>query len=163
MNEMIEQLRQRLAAFGPNLLAGLAVLVLGWLVALLAALLVRKVLGRTTVDNKIAQWMKGPDAKAAVPIEQWASKGVFYLIMLIVLMAFFSTIGLTMVTEPLNATGGGRFWPTCRDSSARRALALRGLGAGHGVEESGWRRIEGHEAGREAGRGRPAKKPSRWL
>jgi len=103
MNEMIEQLRQQLAAFGPNLLAGLAVLVLGWLVALLAALLVRKVLGRTTVDNKITQWMSGPDAKAAVPIEQWASKAVFYLIMLIVLMAFFSTIKLTMVTEPLNA------------------------------------------------------------
>ena len=103
MNEMIEQLRGQLATFGPNLLAGLAVLVLGWLVALLAALLVRKVLARTTVDNKLAQWMGGADAKAAMPIEQWVSKAVFYLIMLIVLMAFFSTIGLTMVTEPLNA------------------------------------------------------------
>ena len=58
----------------------------GWLVALLAALVVRKALGRTTVDNKIARWMSGPDAKAAVPIEQWASKAVFYLIMLIVLV-----------------------------------------------------------------------------
>jgi len=103
MNEMLEQLKQQFTAFGPNFLAGLAVLVLGWLVALLAALLVRKVLGRTAVDNKIAQWVRGPDAKAPVPIEQWASKAVFYLIMLIVLMAFFSTIKLTMVTEPLNA------------------------------------------------------------
>jgi len=103
MTEMIEQLRQQLAVFGPNLLAGLAVLVLGWLVALAASILVRKLLNRTTIDNKLAQWMRGPDAKAAVPIEQWVSKGVFYLIMLIVLMAFFSTIRLAKVSEPLNA------------------------------------------------------------
>ena len=65
MNEMIEQLKQQFTAFGPNLLAGLAVLVLGWLVALLAGLLVRKILSRTAVDNKIAQWMSGPDTEDA--------------------------------------------------------------------------------------------------
>ena len=66
MNEMIEQLRQQFAAFGPNLLAGLAVLVLGWLVALFASYVVRKLLSKTSVDNKIAEWMKGPDSKTAL-------------------------------------------------------------------------------------------------
>ena len=103
MNEMIEQLRQQFTAFGPNLLAGLAVLVLGWLVALLAAFGVRKLLGKTSADNKIAQWMSGPGTKTPVPIEQWVGKAVFWLLMLIVLIAFFSTIKLPMVTEPLNA------------------------------------------------------------
>ena len=103
MNEVFEQLKQQFVAFGPNLFAGLAVLVLGWLVAILASLLVRKVLVRTSVDNKFAEWMKGPDSRSAVPIEQWAGKAVFYFIMLFVLIAFFATIKLTVVTEPLNA------------------------------------------------------------
>lgn len=103
MNEMIEQLKQQFASFGPNLLAGLAILILGWLVAVFAASLVRKLLGRTSVDNKIAQWMSGPGSQSAIPIEQWVAKAVFYLIMLIVLIAFFATIKLTMVTDPLNA------------------------------------------------------------
>ncbi len=102
MNEMLEQLKQQFAAFGPNLLAGLAVLVLGWLVALVASLVVRKLLGKTTVDNKIAGWMSD-SGKKPVPIEDWMGKAVFYLIMLIVLIAFFTTIKLTVVTEPLNA------------------------------------------------------------
>ena len=103
MNEMIEQLKQQFAAFGPNLLAGLAVLVLGWLVALVVAAVVRKLLGKTSVDNKFAGWMSGPGDTKPVPVEEWAGKVVFYLIMLIVLIAFFTTIKLTVVTEPLNA------------------------------------------------------------
>lgn len=103
MKEMIDQLKEQFAAFGPNLLAGLAVLVLGWLVALVASYVVRKLLSKTTVDNKIAQWMSGPDTKTAIPIEAWAGKAVFYFIMLFVLIAFFATIKLTVVTEPLNA------------------------------------------------------------
>jgi hypothetical protein len=102
MNEMLEQLRQQFAAFGPNLLAGLAVLVLGWLVAIFAAFIVRKLLGKTSVDNRIAAWITGPDRKTPVPIERWAGKAVFFLVMLVVLIAFFTTIRLTVVTEPLN-------------------------------------------------------------
>lgn len=103
MNEMIEQVKAQFTAFGPSLLAGLAVLVLGWLVALLASYVVRKLLSKTTVDNKIAGWMNGPDTKTAVPIELWAGKAVFYLVMLLVLIAFFTTIKLPVITEPLNA------------------------------------------------------------
>lgn len=102
MIEILEQLKQQLAAFGPNLLAGLAVLVVGWLVALLLAFLTRKLLGKTSMDNRIAQWLSGPDAKRQVSVEHWVGNGVFYLVMLIVLVAFFATIKLTMVTEPLN-------------------------------------------------------------
>jgi len=103
MQEMIEQLRQQFAVFGPNLLAGLAVLVLGWFVAIVVSFGVRKLLGKTSVDNKVAKWMSGPETKTPVQIEQWIGKAVFYLIMLVVLIAFFSTIKLTIVSEPLNS------------------------------------------------------------
>lgn len=103
MTQMIEQLKEQLAVFGPNLLAGLAVLVVGWLVALLASFLVRKGLGKTSVDNKIAQWMSGSDSPQAMPVEQWVGRAVFYLVMLLVVIAFLSTIKLDVISEPLKS------------------------------------------------------------
>ncbi len=103
MNEMLQQLREQVAGFGPNLLAGLAVLVLGWLVALLVAFLVRKGLSKVSLDNKVARWLAGPERKTEVPVELWAGRAVFYLIMLVVAIAFMQTVKLTMVSEPLNA------------------------------------------------------------
>lgn len=102
MNEMFEQLKQQVVEFGPSLLAGFAVLIAGWFVALIASFIVRKALGKVSIDNKIAQWVAGPDAKSEVPIEQWVGKGVFYLVMLFVVIAFLQTVKLTVVTEPLN-------------------------------------------------------------
>lgn len=103
MNEILEKLTEQIAQFGPSLLAGLAVLIVGWLVALFASFLVRKGLEKVSVDNKIAQWIAGGDEKAKVPIERWAGKAVFYLVMLFVVVAFLETVKLTMVTEPFNA------------------------------------------------------------
>ena len=102
MQEIIDQLKQQFAAFGPNLLAGLAVLVIGWLVAVVVSFLVRKLLGRTSADNKLAQWMSGPESKTSLHVEEWAGKIVFYVIMLVVVIAFLQTIKLTVVTDPLN-------------------------------------------------------------
>ena len=101
MKAILEQLNQQFAAFGPNLLAGVAVLVLGWLVAVVASFIVRKLLGRISLDNKIAQWMAGPEAKSGLPIETWGGRAAFYVVMLFVLIAFFHTLKLTLVTEPL--------------------------------------------------------------
>lgn len=103
MNDILQQLQQQFAGFGPNLLAGLAVLVLGWLVAVFASFVVRQLLKKTSVDNRMAVWMSGPETKTAVPVEEWVGKGVFYLIMLIVLVAFFSTVRLGVITQSLNA------------------------------------------------------------
>jgi hypothetical protein len=103
MNELIVQLKQQFAVYGPNLLAGLAVLVVGWLVAVLASFIVRKVLGKVSIDNKIAQSIAGPEAKKRVPIEHWAGTAVFCLIMLFVVIGFLQTIKLTTVSGPLNS------------------------------------------------------------
>jgi hypothetical protein len=101
MNAILEQLNQQFSGFGPNLLGGLAVLIIGWFVALVVSLAVRKILGKITLDNKIAQWMGGPGAKSGLPIENWGASAAFYIIMLFVLIAFFQTLKLTLVTDPL--------------------------------------------------------------
>ena len=103
MQEIIDQLKDQFAAFGPNLMGGLLILGAGWLIALLVSFVVRKLLSKSSVDNKIAGWMAGSGEKTKVPVEEWVGKAVFYLIMLFVLIAFFTTIKLNAVTEPLNA------------------------------------------------------------
>jgi hypothetical protein len=103
MSELWVQLKQQFAVYGPTLLAGLAVLVVGWLFAVLASFIVRKVLGKMSIDNKIAQWVAGPEAKRQVPIERWAGMVVFCLVLLFVVIGFLQTVKLTTVSGPLNA------------------------------------------------------------
>lgn len=103
MSELLVQLKQQFAVYGPTLLAGLAVLVLGWLFAVLVSYIVRKVLGKMSIDNKIAQWVAGPEAKRQIPIERWAGAVVFWLILLFVVIGFLQTVKLTTVSGPLNS------------------------------------------------------------
>jgi large-conductance mechanosensitive channel len=102
MQEIFQQITETLSMYVPNLLAGLAVLLVGWLVALSIAAIVRSVVKRTFLKNKLAIWFAGEKDTKAVPVEKYISKAVFYLIMLFVLVAFFQTLGLTLITEPLN-------------------------------------------------------------
>ena len=62
---------------------------------------VKAALHRTTLDNRLATWVAGDDRAGKIDIESWVSRGVYYLLMLFVLVAVFQTLGLTMLTEPL--------------------------------------------------------------
>ena len=52
-----DQVSQLVGGYLPNLLGALAILVVGWLVALVVAAVVRGARHRTTIDNRIAAWM----------------------------------------------------------------------------------------------------------
>lgn len=77
-------------------------MVFGWIVAVVASGIVKNILKRTTLDNKIAAWIAGRKIKSVNLIENVISKGVYYLIMLFVLVGFFQSLGLTLIAEPLN-------------------------------------------------------------
>jgi Conserved TM helix len=66
--------------------------------ARILAAIVRGALRRTNLDNRLAQWLMGEK----VAVEDGVALGVFYLLMVFVLVAFFQTLGLTLPTEPLN-------------------------------------------------------------
>jgi hypothetical protein len=102
MNDIIEQLKVALSQFSPNLLGALVVLVVGWIIALLAAALTRRLLHRNQFENKLGQWMTGKEAPPNLPVEAWAGRVVFCVIMLLVLAAFFQTLNLPVLTDPLN-------------------------------------------------------------
>ena len=95
-----DQVSQLVGGYLPNLLGALGILVIGWLVAVVVAAVVRGALKRTTIDNRIAAWM---GASQGVEVERYVGKGAYWLIMLFVLVAFFQALNLTNVTEPLNA------------------------------------------------------------
>ncbi len=80
-------------------MAGL-VLLIGWLLAKWIAKLVQKLLHKTNLDNRIASSTAGD----RIPkVEETISQIVFYLLLLLVLVAVFEILGLTLITQPLNA------------------------------------------------------------
>lgn len=102
MEAAFDQVSQIVSGYIPNLIGALAILVVGWLVALVLVAIVRGALRRTNLDNRLAYWIFGERAGEAVPVEHWVAKAVFYLVMIFVLVAFFQALGLTLPTEPLN-------------------------------------------------------------
>ena len=102
MEATLDQMRNVIGAYVPNLLGALAILVIGWLVAWIIATLLNAALRRTELDNRLARWIAGEESVKHIPLETWISRGVFYLLMIFVLVAFFQALQLTLPSEPLN-------------------------------------------------------------
>jgi hypothetical protein len=98
MQDILDQIKDAV----PEALGALAILIVGWIIARVVAVVVRGALKRTEVDNRVARWVTGKEEAEAVPVEDWVSRGVYYLLLLFVLVAFFEALNLTLITEPLN-------------------------------------------------------------
>lgn len=103
MNETIQAILQRVMDAGidyvPTVLGALGILVLGWLIALVLRTLVIRVLRRTTIDDRLGEWITG---RKDIEVESAAGSVVFWIAMLFVVMAVFQTLRLTDLAEPLN-------------------------------------------------------------
>lgn len=94
----------QIGTYLPSILGAIALLIIGWLVALVAASIVKGLLNRTSIDNRIANWMTGRPAGAdSPPIEKWLSLLVFWVIMAFAIVAFLNALNLTSVSAPLNS------------------------------------------------------------
>ena len=102
MQVIIEQITQSVGAYIPNLVGALAILIIGWLVARVISVIVGKALRHTGLGKRLASWMTDKEGAEGVESERLVAKGVFWLIMLFVLIAVFQVLGLTLITEPLN-------------------------------------------------------------
>ncbi|MBD1997259.1 mechanosensitive ion channel [Leptolyngbya sp. FACHB-541] len=92
-----------LSASLPDLLRAIVILVVGWLIALIAAAIVRGILKQTDLDNRLARSVVGGQPGAEAPaIEKWISSAVFWLIFIFTIVAFLQALQLTAVSEPLN-------------------------------------------------------------
>ncbi|MGD0017075.1 MAG: mechanosensitive ion channel [Verrucomicrobiia bacterium] len=102
MQEMFNRALDLIVAYLPNLIGPIAILVIGFLIAFVVAALVRMALRRTTLDSRLTRLLFGDEADKSVPVENAISKGVFYLLMIFVLVEFFQALQLTAITGPLN-------------------------------------------------------------
>jgi hypothetical protein len=80
----------------------IAILIIGWIVAAVVAAVVRGLLQRTKLDNRLAGVVGGPRAEANVNVEKWISAIVFWVIFIIAVVAFLDALNLTTVSQPLN-------------------------------------------------------------
>lgn len=91
-------LQGTLGSQAPQLLYALALLFVGWLVAVVARAGVVKGLATLGLNRRLSQ-----AADSAVDVEKGVGLGVFWLIILFTLVAVFNTLNLTLVSGPLSS------------------------------------------------------------
>ncbi len=101
MEYFINQVATTMGVFLPSLLWAAIILVVGWIVAKVVSSGLKALLKKTSWDNKLAA-QTGIDQSAGSTVEDAAAKGIYYLIMLIVLIMVFDALKFTVITDPLN-------------------------------------------------------------
>jgi hypothetical protein len=88
-----------------SIVSAIGIFVVGLIIAWAAALIVKGLLKKTSIDNQIAGWMQGGDSQqgSSIPIEKWIASFVYWVIVLFALVAALTTLQLEAVTQPLNA------------------------------------------------------------
>ena len=99
--EIVAPSVQRISTTFPSFLFALGILVVGYVIAKIAAGLVGRALGRTHLDARAAEALGLTGSDAPATVRSVVARIAFWLIMLFVLIGFFNQIGLTMVAEPL--------------------------------------------------------------
>ncbi|KAM3092879.1 mechanosensitive ion channel [Phormidesmis sp. 146-35] len=85
-----------------QLLGALAILLIGWLVAGIVSSVVRNLLKKTDLDNRLAGWVSGGRTRSAVNTEQIGAAIAFWIIMILAVVAALNALNLTTVSQPLN-------------------------------------------------------------
>jgi Conserved TM helix len=87
--------------FLPTLLGAVVILIIGWLIAAIAAAVVKGILNRTKLDNRIAATVSG--GRDVPQIEGLISGLVFWSVLLLTLVAVLEKLNLRTASQPLNA------------------------------------------------------------
>ncbi len=98
-DNLVTQFTNLASGYAPK---ALAVLIIGWIVALGIGAVVRAAVTRLRLDRWLSESVTGADVPDVAELGRKIGKGVYYLIMLLVLVAFFQTLGLTSVADPLS-------------------------------------------------------------
>jgi len=101
METFMNQFNQLIGSYIPRLLGALAILVVGWFIAILISKAIRKVLIRFKLDSHLTRCIsgEGEEPRAA----NFIAKLLFYIIMLFVFVATFQVLGITLITQPINS------------------------------------------------------------
>lgn len=95
---ILSSLQDTLSSTLPSLLGAVGILVVGWFVALLLRAGTRRLLDAVNLNERIAS-----STDNEVDAESWGASGVFWIVMFLVLIAFFNVLDLEIVSAPLQA------------------------------------------------------------
>jgi hypothetical protein len=98
----VQDLLQNLLAFLPNLLAAVLILLVGWIIAAIAKSVVKGILNRTNIDNRIAAGIVGRSDSGELPrVEELIANLVYWIILLFTFVAVLQALQLEAVSRPL--------------------------------------------------------------
>lgn len=98
----VEEATGELGRFLPSLIWALVLLLLGWIIATVAAYIIRKLLNKTNLDNRLAGWATGRQDEDSIQVEKWISTIVYWVILLFAIVAALNALNLAVVSQPLN-------------------------------------------------------------
>ncbi|MDP2221904.1 MAG: mechanosensitive ion channel [Hydrogenophaga sp.] len=97
-NALWDSLQSTLGSHIPQLLGALAIFVLGWLIAVLVRAAVRKSLGFAGLNHRF-----GKLTGTGIDIEGALALGLFWVVILLTLVAVFNSLNLAIVSGPFSA------------------------------------------------------------
>lgn len=98
LSTLADTLMAKLGDTFPNILGAVAILAVGWVVALVVRVVVRRGLGGLSLNRHI-QNLSG----SSLDVEKGTAVGIYYLILALALVAFFNTLDLGQVSSPLGS------------------------------------------------------------
>ena len=103
VENFVRQTSGTVGAFLPSLIGAVVTLFVGWIVALIVSSVVRNLLKRTDLDNRLVGWASGSSTgRSSINSEKLIGDIVFWLIFLFALLGFLNALNLTVVASPLN-------------------------------------------------------------
>lgn len=104
MTTFVESLQAALGTSLPSVFGALAILVVGWLIALALRVGIRRGLAFVRLDERVRS-----SAGGTMHLERGVSSASYYVLLLLVWVAFFDTLRLHLVSGPLQALVGQVF------------------------------------------------------
>lgn len=97
----LESTLPNLIAIALNLVGAALILALGWIISGFIAGIIRKLLKRTTVDDKLSEFMSG-SGRTQISVESILALVVKWIIRILAIVAALNVLNLNRVSEPLN-------------------------------------------------------------
>ena len=105
VENFVKQTSGTVGAFLPSLLGAVGILFIGWIIAFVVSTVVRNLLKRTDLDNRLGDMaMGGGSARSSSPLntEKLVGDVVFWLIFLFALSNALTALNLDTAAQPLN-------------------------------------------------------------
>ncbi len=100
VENFVKQTSGTVGAFLPSLIGGIVTLIIGWIVASVVSAIVRNLLKRTDLDNRLGRMISG--SRSQMNTEKLVGDIVFWLIFLFAILGFLNALNLTGAAAPLS-------------------------------------------------------------